>query len=168
MNSMTFRSGRYASANRQITGGLLGAAIVAGALGACAPLHPPGPEQTYSRNPAVTYTYSTDEQLLQATQKAAAYCEQYETTAPKSGPITANPDGTNSISFECVPIKAPGPTVAAAPSAVPMTYTYRTSHELLTASQNAEATCMRYGKRSTATITTNPDGSKTATFTCVP
>jgi len=49
-----------------------------------------------------------------------------------------------------------------------MTYTYRTTQELLHASQDAEAMCMRYGRRSSATITTNADGSKTATFTCVP
>jgi hypothetical protein len=149
-------------------GGFLGAAVIAGALAACAPTQPPGPEQVHANNPSVTYTYSTDEQLLLATQKAAGYCDQYETTVPKSGSITSNPDGTNSISFECVPVKAPGPAVAAAPAALPMTYTYRTTPELLRASQDAEATCMRVGKRSKATITTNADGTKTATFTCVP
>lgn len=149
-------------------GTLLSAAVVAGALAACAPMDPPGPEQVHANNPSVTYTYSTDEQLLLATQKAASYCDRYTTTVPKSGSITANPDGTNSISFECVPVKAPGPAVAATPSALPMTYTYRSTEELLHASQDAEAMCMRFGKRAKATITTNPDGSKTATFICVP
>ena len=151
-----------------VKGGALGVAIAAGALAACTPMYLSEPQQVYANNPGVTYTYSTDEQLLNATQKAAAYCHQYQTTVPQAGPMTANPDGTNSISFECVPVTAPAPTVAMAPSAMPMNFTYRTTQELLQASQNAEATCMRYGKRSTAAITTNADGSKTATFTCVP
>ena len=148
--------------------GLASAIIAAGTLVACAPIHPAGSEQVYSNNPSVTYNYSTDEQLLLASQKAATYCRQYQTTVPRSGVITSNPDGTNSVVFECVPVTAPGPTVAATPSALPMTYTYRTPQDLLEASQDAEVMCTRYGKRSSATVTTNPDGSKTATFQCVP
>ena len=166
MTTETF--GKKAPAAALLKGGLLSAAIAAGALAACAPLHPPGPEQVYANNPGVTYTYSTDEQLLEANRKAAAYCQQYQTTVPKSGAITSQPDGTYSISYECVPVTTPGPTVAMTPSTLPMTYTYRTTQELLHASQDAEAMCMRYGRRSSATITTNADGSKTATFTCVP
>jgi len=148
--------------------GVLGAVLAAGVLAGCAPLYPPGPQQVYANNPGVTYSYSTDEQLLEANRKAAAYCHQYQTTIPRAGGITTNPDGSYSVSFECVPVSAPGATVAMTPPALPMTYTYRTTQELLQASQNADATCMHYGKRSNATITTNADGSKTATFTCVP
>jgi hypothetical protein len=168
MTMTTVKCNRIAPAAALVKGGLLSAAIAASALAACAPLSPPGPEQVYANNPGVTYNYSTDEQLLEANQKAAAYCHQYQTTIPRSGAITAHPDGTYSVSFECVPVTPPGPTVAMTPSALPMTYTYRTTQELLHASQDAEAMCLRYGKRSNATIVTNVDGSKTATFTCVP
>jgi hypothetical protein len=168
MTMITEKFDRKAPAAALMRGGLLSAVIAASALVACAPMHPLGPEQVYANNPGVTYSYSTDEQLLEANQKAAAYCHQYQTTIPRAGGITTNPDGTYSISFECVPVTAPGPTVAMTPSTLPMTYTYRTTQELLHASQDAEAMCMRYGKRSNATITTNTDGSKTATFTCVP
>jgi hypothetical protein len=151
-----------------VKGGVLSMAVAAGALAACAPMYSSEPQQVYANNPGVTYSYSTDEQLLEANRKAAAYCHQYQTTIPRAGGITTNPDGTYSVSFECVPVTAPGATVAMAPPALPMTYTYRTTQELLQASQDADAMCMRYGKRSNATITSNIDGSKTATFTCVP
>lgn len=149
-------------------GGFASAVLAAAVLVACAPLEPRGPEQVHANNPSVTYTYKSDQELLLASDKAATYCKQYQTTVPRSGPVTSNADGTYSVVFECVPVTAPGPTVAATPSALPVTYTYRTSQELLQASQDAETMCMRFGKRSSATITTNADGSKTATFTCVP
>jgi hypothetical protein len=152
--------------NSLTMGSLASALVAAGALAACAPIYPAGPEQVYSNNPSVTYNYSTDQELLLAKQKADAYCSQYQTTVARSGSITSNSDGTNSVSFECVPIAAA--PVAMAPAAAPFTYTYRTSQELLMGSQNADAYCLKYGKRSNATILNNPDGSKTATFQCVP
>jgi hypothetical protein len=155
--------------NSLTLGGVASVLILAGALAACAQMTPAGPEQVYANNPSVTYNYSTDQELLLAKQKADAYCSQYQTTVPRSGTITSNPDGTNSVSFECVPVaSAPAVAMAPAPAAAPYTYTYRTTQELLAGSQNADAYCMKYGKRSNATIVTNPDGSKTATFQCVP
>ena len=136
--------------------GLASVLAAAGALAACAQMTPAGPEQVSSNNPSVTYNYGTDQELLAAKQKADAFCSQYQTTVPRSGSITSNPDGTKSVSFECVPVAAP------------FTYTYHTSQELLMGSRDADAYCLKFGKRSNATITTNPDGSKTATFQCVP
>jgi hypothetical protein len=49
-----------------------------------------------------------------------------------------------------------------------MTYTYRTDQELLDASRNAEAYCMRYATLMTSTIVSNPNGTKTVTFQCGP
>lgn len=149
-------------------GGITSAVVLAAALAACTPVFSDGPEQVYSTNPSVTYNYQTDHELLEATQKAATYCSQYQSTVAKSGPITSNSDGTNTVSFECVPL-VPGRAVAVAtPPVQPMTYTYYNAHELLQASDQSERTCRTIGKQSTATITTNPDGSKTATFRCVP
>jgi hypothetical protein len=148
--------------------GLASVLLAVGAIGACGPMYSNGPQQVYAANPSVTYNYSTDQELLQAGDRASAFCSQYQARTLRSGTISQNPDGTNSVSFECVPVAAPGGTVAAAPPpAVPMTYSYTTSQQLLTASQNAEAYCLRQGKRSTATVTTNPDGTKSASFQCV-
>ncbi|MPY74420.1 MAG: hypothetical protein GEU87_09165 [Alphaproteobacteria bacterium] len=153
--------------------GVAGALLAAGALAACGPIHSAGPEQVYANNPSVTYTYSNDQELLMAGDRASAFCGQYQARSLRSGTITSNPDGTSSVVFECVPLaSAPAPAVAmaapAAPAATPMTYSYSTSQELLQASQNAESYCMRLGKRSSATVTTNPNGSKAASFHCVP
>lgn len=149
-------------------GGFASAFVLAAALAACAPVHSDGPDQVHANNPSVTYNYQTDQELLQAMQKAATYCSQYQTTMAKSGPITSNGDGTSTVAFECVPVTPPQPAVATAPRpALPMTYTYYNAQELLRASDQAELTCMNMGKRSAATITANPDGSKTASFRCV-
>lgn len=153
--------------------GVAGALLAAGALAACGPIHSAGPEQVYANNPSVTYTYSNDQELLMAGDRASAFCSQYQARSLRSGTITSNPDGTNSVVFECVPLaSAPAPAVAmaapVAPAATPMTYSYSTSQELLQASQNAESYCLRLGKRSSATVTTNPNGSKAASFHCVP
>ena len=146
---------------------LTGALIAAAALAACGPIYSNGPQQVYAANPSVTYNYSTDQELLQAGDRASVFCSQYQARTMRSGTISQNPDGTNSVSFECVPVAAPAGSVAAVPPAVPMTYNYTTSQQLLTASQNAEAYCLKQGRRSTATVTTNPDGTKSATFQCV-
>ena len=146
---------------------LTGALLAAAAVAACGPIHSAGPEQVHAANPSVTYNYSTDQELIQAADRASVFCSQYQARTMRSGTISQNPDGTNSVAFECVPVTASAPAVAAAPPAAPMTYSYRSSQDLLTASQNAEAYCLRQGKRSTATVTTNPDGTKAATFQCV-
>lgn len=140
--------------------------VAAGGLAACAEV---SPEQVHSSNPSVTYNYNTDQQLLQAKQKAATFCRRYQSTAPGLGAITKNPDGTKRVSFECVPVAAMPPMTAMAtpPAAAPFTYTYHTGPELLMGSQDAQAYCFKYGEHSRATITTNPDGSKTAAFQCV-
>jgi hypothetical protein len=143
--------------------------LASAALAACGTPYSSGPQQVHANNPSVTYSYTNDQELLLATDKASAFCSQYQSTTLRSGTIMSNTDGTNSVVFECVPLNAPATTVAMAPvPAAPMTYRYMNSQELLTASQNAEAYCLRYGKHSNAMITSNTDGTKTASFQCVP
>jgi hypothetical protein len=147
------------------------AATAAGVLASCAPNR--APETVSAQNPSVTYKYRGDQELLRANQQAAAFCNQYGTT-PRTVNLTNNPDGTNTVIFECV--KAGAPTTAMAPVA-PMqptnpalTYTYRSERELLDSSRRADAYCMQYGQRMVATssIVTNADGSRTVTFQCGP
>jgi hypothetical protein len=62
--------------------------------------------------------------------------------------------------FPSQPVRSSNPSV---------TYNYRTDEELLQANQNATRYCAPYQTAPrTANITTNPDGSKAATFECVP
>lgn len=149
-------------------GGLAAAVFIAGVLVACAPLYPAGPEEISTDNPSVTYKYSSDQELLAARQEAAGFCSRYQATVAQPGGLISNQDGTYSVTFDCVPLGVADSAVGVSPSAVPMTYTYRTSQELLQITENAEAVCRSHGKASTATVTTNLDGSKTATFECVP
>lgn len=142
------------------------AALSAATLAACASSGPSQPQQVSSENPKVTYKYSTDQELLGASEQAAEFCRQYAGTAPRPGSIVDNNDGSESVVFECVPV---GGTSSAASGSFPaMTYTYRTPQELLQVSQNAESVCNDMGKQATATIETNVDGTKTVSFKCTP
>lgn len=152
------------------------AVTAAGVLASCAPGNR-APETVAARNPAVTYKYRGDQELLRANQQAAAFCNQYG-TVPQTINLINNPDGTNTVNFECV---KGGPVTVASPApALPMvtpgvvnpglTYTYRSERELLDASRRADSYCMQYGQRmvSTSSIVSNVDGSRTATFQCGP
>jgi hypothetical protein len=141
--------------------------IAAGTLAACAASS--GPRQVRAENPNVTYTYRTDQDLVQASQNAAAYCAQYK-SVQRTARISNNGDGTNTVVFDCVKTTAMAPVATPAPVPVNpgMTYTYRTDQELLDASRNAEASCMRYGTPMNSSIITNPNGTKTVTFQCGP
>jgi hypothetical protein len=143
-------------------------AVAAGTLSACVASR--GPQQVRAENPNVTYTYRTDQDLVQASQNAAAYCAQYQ-SVQRTARISNNADGTNTVVFDCVKTAAvatPVPAPVPAPVNPGMTYTYRTDQELLDASRNAEAYCMRYGTPMNSSIVTNPNGTKTVTFQCGP
>lgn len=144
--------------------------VAAGTLAACA--GSPGPRQVRAENPSITYTYRTDQDLVQASQNAANYCAQYQ-SVQRTSRITNNADGTNTVIFDCVKmattVSAPAVVTPVPVPATPgMTYTYRTDQELLDASRNAESYCMRYGTPMTSSIMTNPNGTKTVTFQCGP
>ena len=136
------------------------AVLAAGAVASCAP----SPQPVQSSNPTVTYTYRTDQELIQANQRATTYCSQYQ-TAPRTANITTNPDGSKAVLFECVRTTPPAP----APAPPSQSYRYRTDQELIQASQTADAYCLRYGSQPImSSIVTNPDGTKTVTFQCGP
>jgi hypothetical protein len=147
------------------------AAVAAATLASCAGDR--APETVSAQNPSVTYKYRGDQELLRANQQAAAFCNQYGTT-PRTVNLTNNPDGTNTVIFECVKVGAPttamAPVAPLPPTNPALTYTYRTERELLDSSRRADAYCMQYGQRMVATssIVTNADGSRTATFQCGP
>lgn len=144
------------------------ATVVSGTVAGC--VASSGPRQVRAENPSVTYTYRTDQDLLQASQNAANYCAQYQ-SVQRTSRISNNSDGTNTVIFDCVKtttVAAPVPAPVPVPASPGMTYTYRTDQELLDASRNAEASCMRYGTPMTSTITTNPNGTKTVIFQCGP
>ena len=53
-------------------------------------------------NPNLSYTYRTDQELVQASQTASAYCLKYG-SPPMSSSMMANSDGTRTATFQCGP-----------------------------------------------------------------
>ena len=122
-------------------------------------------QQVEATNPSVTYEYAGDTQLLEAQQKAVAFCSQYQST-PRPARITSSSDGgANNVVFECdpnLPVTAP-PVVTGSD----LTYSYRNDQELLAAWRNAETYCTGTGRQAAVPdVHTNPDGSKTVVFRC--
>lgn len=60
-------------------------------------------------NPALSYTYRTDNELLDASRRADAYCMQHGQRMVAPSNIVTNVDGSRSVSFQC------GPTIAVVP-----------------------------------------------------
>ena len=52
--------------------------------------------------PSQSYTYRTDQELVQASQTAGAYCLQYS-SQPMTSSIITNPNGTKTVTFQCGP-----------------------------------------------------------------
>ena len=63
------------------------------ALPAPPPASPPPP-------PSLSYTYRTDQELVQASQTAGAYCAR-SGTQPMTSIMGTNPDGTRTVTFQC-------------------------------------------------------------------
>jgi hypothetical protein len=52
--------------------------------------------------PNQSYSYRTDQELVQVSQTAGAYCRQYG-SQPMTSSIVTNPDGTKTVTFQCGP-----------------------------------------------------------------
>jgi hypothetical protein len=50
--------------------------------------------------PSQSYTYQTDQELVQAAQTASAYCMSYG-SQPTTSSIVINPNGTKTVTFQC-------------------------------------------------------------------
>lgn len=140
------------------------AAVLAGLLvTACAPPYAP-PQQVQASNPTVTYKYRGDQELLQADQSAATFCNRYQSVA-RTASFRNDQDGSKVVVYECVQ----GP-VAPQPQFNPnLTYNYQTDQELLNASRNAQAYCMNNGSQQViSNISNNANGTRTVTFQCGP
>lgn len=125
------------------------------------------PRQVQASNPTVTYKYRNDRDLIEANQRAASFCSQYQ-SVPRTASLMTDRDGDRIAEFECVQ-SGYGPTAALMPPPGPnLTYTYRTDRELLEATRTAQTYCANRGlSQTTSYITTNPNGTRTVTFQCV-
>ena len=59
------------------------------------PAPPPPPAA-----PSQSYTYRTDQELVQASQTASAYCMS-RGSQPMTSSIVSNPNGTKTVTFQC-------------------------------------------------------------------
>jgi hypothetical protein len=50
--------------------------------------------------PSLSYTYRTDQELVQASQTAGAYCAKYG-SQPMTSIMATNPDGSRTVTFQC-------------------------------------------------------------------
>ena len=53
-------------------------------------------------SPSQSYSYRTDQELVQASQTASAYCPKYS-AQPMTSSIVTNSDGTKTVTFQCGP-----------------------------------------------------------------
>jgi hypothetical protein len=60
------------------------------------PAPPPSPPSP----PSLSYTYRTDQELVQASQTAGAHCARYG-SQPMTSIMATNPDGTRTVTFQC-------------------------------------------------------------------
>ncbi|MEO5375178.1 MAG: hypothetical protein H7840_13020 [Alphaproteobacteria bacterium] len=149
---------------RLLKANIRAAAVLSGLLAAaCAPLYSP-PQQVQASNPNVTYKYHSDQELLQANQNAATYCNRFQ-SVHRTARFGTDPDGSKVVIFDCVQSSA----LAATPTPVNpnLTYNYGTDQELLDASRSAQTYCMRNGSQQViSNIVTNANGTRTVTFQC--
>jgi hypothetical protein len=52
--------------------------------------------------PSQSYSYRTDQELVQASQTASVYCPKYS-SQPMTSSIVTNSDGTKTVTFQCGP-----------------------------------------------------------------
>ena len=138
--------------------------LTASLAASCAP-HYSSPEQVQANNPSVTYKYSGDQELVQANQNAATFCNRYQ-SVPRTANFANDPDGGKVVVFECVQTSAAIPPPQFNPN---LAYNYRTDQELLDSSRNAQIYCVNNGSPQViSNIVTNANGTKTVTFQCSP
>ncbi len=139
------------------------AIFAAVAVVACAPVStPPEPVQVEAGAPEVSYKFYTDEELIEANNRARAYCNQYASTPSMQGKITTNQDGSKTVTFQCLQAapQAPAPPLE--------TNTYHTDNDLLQTMNSAEAYCARSGQVASFNVSTSAAGTQTLTYRCIP
>ncbi|MCE3258056.1 MAG: hypothetical protein K0Q64_2139 [Nitrobacter vulgaris] len=178
------RKKAMAQINKFVTRNGLNAVLLfatAASLAACV-ARPQEPQAVSSTKPSITYSYTDDRALMEATRKAEAYCAPYNTW-PRTDSFHNLPEGGRNVTFVCdqprtaalvapqsaVIVSQPMVTQTAVPTAPPpVAYSYRDDRGLVEASNLAARYCMGYSAQARSTLVqSNVDGSKTITFDCV-
>ena len=122
-------------------------------------------------NPSVTYDYSDDEGLVDATIKAEAYCSQFNAWPTTAGAqMTA--DGKGTVTFRCDQTRTAaysGSQPPPLPADPTVNYSYTHDEDLIEATVRAQRHCARFGAEArSSTVTSGVDGDRTIVFECVP
>jgi Tfp pilus assembly protein FimT len=144
------------------------AIMLAAILASCAALRQPA-VQTSASKPTVSYVYSDDQGLVEATRQAESYCAQYSAW-PTSSDIVTQSDGRH-VTFFCdqprTVTSAPATVVAPAAQQV-VSYPYADDRGLIEAANQAQRYCMGFNANARSTVVVNnANGSRTLTFECV-
>ena len=147
---------------------VIGAALFASAaLGACSS-GPRAAVQISASRPTVSYVYSNDDGLFDASRKAEAYCVQYGAwpTAVAFDKVS----GERQVTFACdqprTSAQSPA-TVIVPTSPANLAYPYRDDRGLLDAINQAQRYCLGVNGTARSTrIVENSDGSRTVSFEC--
>jgi hypothetical protein len=145
------------------------AAVMLGVtLASCAGFRQPA-VQTSASKPTVSYVYSDDQGLLEATRQAESYCAQYSAW-PRSSDIVTQSDGRH-VTFFCDQprtVTSAPTTVVVPPAQQVVSYPYRDDRGLIDAANQAQRYCMGFNANARSTVVVNnADGSRTLTFECV-
>lgn len=153
--------------------------LSAASLAACAGQRPVS-EAVSSTKPSITYSYTDDRALMDATHKAESYCSTYNAW-PRTDSIYNKPEGGRNVTFICdqprtaavqmTPTSAVivSPMVTSPTPAQPIvSYSYRDDRGLVEATSLAGRYCSGFGAQARSTLVqANTDGSKTITFDCI-
>lgn len=126
------------------------------------------PQQVAESNPTVTYKYRNDDELIQANQRAIAFCNQHQALPQaRSESFSIDEDGNKLVVFECLP----GTSVTAATplrrSNSEISYNVWTDQDMLNASRDAQIYCRNNGwPEMSSNIMRNSNNGKTVTFRC--
>ena len=140
-------------------------AVLAGlVVAACGGMEQTSLQQVQMKNPSTAYKYHNDQELVQANQNAALFCNRYQSIA-RMGNITNETDGSKIVNFECIPLP---PLATLPPQYNPaLPYNYRTDIEMLDASRNAQIYCMNNGFRQVVpNVVINPNGTRSYMYQC--
>lgn len=142
--------------------------VLAATLASCAGFRQPA-VQTNASKPTVSYVYSDDQGLLEATRQAESYCAQYSAW-PRSSDIVTQSDGRH-VTFFCDQprtVTSAPTTVVVPPAQQVVSYPYRDDRGLIEAANQAQRYCMGFNANARSTVVVNnADGSRTLTFECV-
>lgn len=120
-------------------------------------------------SPSVTYTFTDDQGLIDATFQAEVYCREFNSWPTSTGVHTAS-DGSR-VTFVCDQARTAAFTGAQPPPIPPnptVSYTYRNERGLIDATTQEQQHCTGFSAQAHSTsITTGADGSRTVVFECV-